>query len=493
MISIFKRAVLHPTTIRRSWCTLFVASSVALQTAVPCSAETSPVLLADTVTADSVNPVQAADQVDELTRQILLKEIELQRFNLHYTLEVAKQGRWKGWRYALFQEANTGLGLAGGIISANNRGRHIHHAERVHLHTQESANYIPMIGSIIGAGAAGMEFGINGYHDLIARKHGFSPAASLKRVGDLKEQINSLISHRRQLMDREAADPSLETRLLVDKAEGRVLEDMLDQTLQEFARYHVGARKLLAFQQTQYLFDAGKYTTNAIGSEFAYLSLHRRQRIWNGRAGVLYAVAGQLTMWAPILSRLCAKGVGEITKYRMRHLMEGARDAQIATLQTDLDTLDKLAGQETPAEGRLASTVDRQAMFEGHERAFTNEIRRQEKKDDAAKLTATQNIGAGAFVGASKTAQAILFLIPGYNRNYNSKTERAGRVTNDLLFSSAVVGLPASGFSMLDTLRIQVRGEINRHRAARKGELPGQLAAARLKELDEMEQKLKSM
>ncbi|MCC7527139.1 MAG: hypothetical protein IT342_01380 [Candidatus Melainabacteria bacterium] len=423
----------------------------------------------------------------------MLKEIDLQRFNLHYTLEVAKQGRWKGWRYAFFQEANTGLNLAGGIISIDNRGSNLHHAAGVRLHPQEAANYIPMIGSIIGAGAAVGELGINSYHDMMARKHGFSPASSIKHVKGLKDAITRLMAERQDLIKIEESDPAMINHVLIDNAEGKVLQDTLDQSLQEFARYHVGACKLLAFQQMQYLFDASKYTTSAIGSEFAYLSLSQGKRIWNGRAGVLFAVSGQLTIWGPVLSRLFAKGVGKLTKRRMEPLMREADEAKIATLQADLKTLDDLIQQGVPTNPRVAVATERQAMFNAHERTFAKEISAEEKKENAAKLAATQNIAAGAFMGGSKTASAVLFLVPGFNPNYNSKTARAGRVTNDLLFTSAVVGLPANAFSMLDTLRIQVKGEINRHSAAKKGELPGQLAAARLKELDLMERKLKSM
>ncbi|HEY9784341.1 MAG TPA: hypothetical protein V6D17_02995 [Candidatus Obscuribacterales bacterium] len=437
-----------------------------------------------------VSPEQAVGQIDDLTKQILLKEIELERFNLHYVLEVAKQGRWKGWRYAFFQEANTGLNLAGGIISSVNRGENLHHSQGVKLHPQEAANYIPMIGSIIGASAAAGEFTINGYHDWIARRHGFSPAASIKRVSELKNEISKLIDRRAELIRIEASRPELAQYVLVDNAEEKILKDILGETLKEFARYHVGARKLIAFQQMQYLIDAGKYTTGAIGSDFAYLSLARRKRIWNGRAGVLFAVSSQLTLWGPIASRLYAKAVGAITSRRVGKIMRDQADAEIATLQADLSALDKIIKDDATTEAAVGQATERQAMFETHERTFSREISMQAKKEAAAKLTATQNIAAGAFVGGAKTACAVLFMVPGFNRNYNSKTARAGRVTNDLLFTSAVVGLPANTFSMVDTLRIQVKGEIARHRAAKAGTLPTQIAAARLKELDNIEQRL---
>jgi hypothetical protein len=269
-----------------------------------------------------------------------------------------------------------------------------------------------------------------------------------------------------------------------------VLRDLRDQSLQEFQRFHIGARKMIAFQQMQYLFDIAKNTTGAIGYDFAYLSLHRKERIWNGRAGVLFIVSGQLTMWGPVLSRFFAKGVGEITKHRSKNVVKDI-DKNVATLETDLAMLNKIIHDGHGQNIMVANATTREGLYGEHQKAFASEIAAAQKKNAAAKLSATQNIGAGMLVGASKTASGVLFAIPGFNSNYNSQTVRAGRVTNDLLFSASVVALPAGLFSMIDTLRIQVQGEINRHKAAKAGTLPGQIVAARLRQLDEMEANLK--
>ena len=116
-------------------------------------------------TVNATDSQQAVKQIDELTRQILLKIVQLERFNIHYSMEVAKQGRWKGWRYAAFQEANAGMGLAGAIIGTANRGSHLRTPARVWTVVQQSACFIPMIGSIVGASAAALELGINEYHE----------------------------------------------------------------------------------------------------------------------------------------------------------------------------------------------------------------------------------------------------------------------------------------------------------------------------------------
>jgi hypothetical protein len=226
----------------------------------------SPLLVAASQAPDSyvltggssMTPDQAQERIDELTKQILLKEIALERYNLHYTMEVARQGRWKGWRYAGLQEVNAGMGLTGAIISTAYRGARLNDSAKVKPCIQESANYIPEIGSYIGAGAAVLEFGINGYHDLIARRHGYSPAAAMRTVSGLKNDIDRMMAEREALTKIEAGGSNYALHAEIDAAEGKVLRDLRDQGLQEFERFHIGARRLLAFQQMQYFFDFAK-------------------------------------------------------------------------------------------------------------------------------------------------------------------------------------------------------------------------------------------
>ena len=65
-------------------------------------------------------------------------------------------------------------------------------------------------------------------------------------------------------------------------------------------------------------------------------------------------------------------------------------------------------------------------------------------------------------------------------------------VTNANLFAGAVCGVTATTFSMLDTLRIQVQGEINRNKLLAAGMHPKQLITARLAQLDDIERRLNS-
>ena len=441
-------------------------------------------------TATSTPP--SLSLIDALTRKILLTEIELERFNLHYQQEVAKQGRWKGWRYAAFQETNNGLGLAGGIVGAHQRGKHLRSPAHVNAKVQEKANILPMLGSIIGASGAAYEFTVNELHDLDARRKGYSPKAARLKVAAYKTEIDRLLLQRDALVQASSCVPGNERRAEIDVIEGKILRDLRDQSLLEFERFHISARKLLAFQQTQYLFDMSKNVTNAIGCEQAYQSLHLQDRRYNFNAGVLFIVSGALTASGPIISRGVAAGVGKWHRHLLKPDISSAEAAEVAVLQQDKAALDALCSTGTLPSELVLGSIERSEIYGIRSKIFQDELAAANKARDKSKLTATQNIGSGLYVGSSKIASGILFAIPGYYPQYHSKTLRASTVTNSDLFAAGIIGLPATTYSMLDTLRIQITGEINRRKLMKKGLQKSQLVDARLKQLDDIQRRLES-
>ena len=290
----------------------------------------------------------------------------------------------------------------------------------------------------------------------------------------------------------EASAPTLAAHAEVDVVEGKILGDIRDQGLLEYSRYHIAARKLLAFQQMQYMFDFTKNVTNALGYEFAFLSLHKHHRHWNFFAGVEWIVSGSLYMGGPIVSRYFAKGMGELHKKYIRGTVQDAEAREVAKLEQDEKTLDSLCKDGRCALDTVRAPIERETIYTAQSKTFQDELAASSKDRNKAKLTATQNIFGGLYVGASKVASGIMFAIPGYLHKYNvgSESFASNRVTNSDLFVASVISLPASSYAIADTLRIQVQGEINRHKLIKAGTHPSQLIAARLAQLDDMEKRL---
>lgn len=440
----------------------------------------------------STSPSNLETQIDNLSLQILLKQVDLERYSIHYNQEAVKQGRWKGWRYGFWNEVNSGLALGGGITSVANRGKYLHKPGGVRRRTQEGANIVPMVGSIIAASAAGGEFGINLMHEFQAHQRGYGSNQAKQKILALRGEINGLLEKRDSLVRVEASDPTLAGRFEIDQIEGRVLRDMRDQKLQQFERFHLAKRRQYWFQQMQYLFDIAKNVTNAVGCEQAYQSLHKRHRYYNGNAGVLFVVSGGLTMVGPVASRLFGKVMVEQQRRSLRGITRTDEDATLAQLKSDHAALDQLTRSgKIPAE-KVDVVLNRSAVYANGEKQFENEIRKSESANARAKLVATQNIGAAQYVGGSKVASGILFILPGYDSRYNTKGFRSDRATNNDLFAAAVVGLPATTFSIIDTLRINIQGEIARQKQLKAGTHPSQLAKKRLQELDELEASIKA-
>ncbi len=429
-----------------------------------------------------------ANRIDLLTRQIIIKEIELKKFNIHYKMEVGEKGRWSGWRYAAFQEGNYCANLAAGIAGAGERTSHLRTPDHLSPHKLGVANITSMIGYIIGAGSAALELAITEYHDHQASKLGFSPNMAMKHVLTLKNEIDGLLLERDALIKIEQAAPLLHDHAEIDTIEGKVLRDLSDLTLLEYERYHIKARRFVAFQKSLYLFDMTKYTIASVGAYFTYMAQHKHDRKWNLKAGIMYDISGALIIATPYASR----GIGIIAEKLQKHLMHPViaevRTRELATLQTDEEILQKAYKVEINGAVSGSPQLKRMVVYHKESDNFHSSLLQALDQERAGKLTATQNMIAGTFTGGTHLANGILYTVVGDIASGNSR--RDARVTNCNLAAGAITSLPGNTVAILDTLRIQVQAEILRHKYAKEGKLPQQLLKGRLTQLNQMEQQL---
>ncbi len=159
----------------------------------------------------------AVAEVEEINRQILLKEIELERFSINFRKYNNIQGRWRGWRYFVFQEANAGMTAAGltkqlvdrhrvienaNIYRVNSSGKVSYVSNGVDRVSQEKGLLLQMLGQTVGAIGSGIELGINIHHGRAAHKKGYGSKDSINFVLALRQDIKELFAPRASAIAR---------------------------------------------------------------------------------------------------------------------------------------------------------------------------------------------------------------------------------------------------------------------------------------------------
>ncbi len=422
------------------------------------------------------------NRVENNTRQILLKLIELEKFNLNYHANVAKQGRWKGWRYFVSQEGNNLITMGGCITGMVERTSRFNSNRRLHRNTLETGNALGMAGQLTGAGGSTVEFLINGYHELEARKKGYGPKAAKEKVLAIRKEIDSLLIEREKLLSDLQKVCTDSKYIALARAEEPVFIDMRDISLDEFKQFHLHLRRVLAFQQSLYLFDVARNVVGAFGNREGWRANKTGNRTSNTSAGILFETSGMLTILNPFISR----GVGKVAeKYEARRIkpcMEGVNPADVEKLAADLERVRMIAN--SPELERADLPLIRSAMYSQHEVGVRKQIHIEEAQQRAGVLTAAENVISGTLIGSTKIASGVLFNIAG-TKYYNN-----GRETNIFLGVAGIVSLTGLGYGTAETARIQIKRELQYQRAKKKHELPGQIMKDRMAQLDEMEKAL---
>jgi hypothetical protein len=422
-------------------------------------------------------------EIDRLTREILLEEIELERFNIHYRLNVAKQSVHKPFRYFLTQESNNVLTGTGLIIGVSARTPHFRTPEKLNNQALEKANEVQLVGQLTSVVGSSSEFLINGYHELQAHKHGYGPKASRAFVLKKRHNIEALMQQRDALVESEKTTPARLNHYQVDFLEGQILSSMKDISLDEFVRFHSSQRGYLAFQQTLYSLDITRNLLGAVGSSLAYESNHTHNRKFNYSSGVVGIVSGSIGTALPVVSRVVGHVVKEHQKKYVREVNAGVQPDEPELARRIEKMQESCRAQITDPADRA---INRYAMYKNENTGLALQMERATVAERKARLAATENITTGAYTGATKISNSIMYTISGRDFPKNA------RVSNILISSGNIAFLSGNALAVMDNLRIQINHEIDHAKRKKQHLLTGQILDDRLHTLDVMETTLKS-
>ncbi|MFA6209258.1 MAG: hypothetical protein WCT03_19200 [Candidatus Obscuribacterales bacterium] len=429
----------------------------------------------------STTTLSEEQQYSQLTKQILLAGIELERFSLNFRLESAKQPRFRKLRYFLAQEtaAATGLGFEIAFMEQAKKGRR--RPLQVSKPVLHGALATAMTGAIIGGSGSCLELSSNMLQAIKNKRHGFDFKTANKFVVAKLKEIDQLLAQREALVAAHPDYPGYQAAVL----EGKILKELRNCFIAEYSDFNADTKGYITYQNVFYLLNASYSAVQAAGAWAGYRGVTKPA--YNGPANVLFVVSGAMAMVTPIISTAAGKyarkrayetiesQIGEKPKFD-----EHAFSTQGKELREILKSVNGTVISSMPGTDRLAVYTDAATLFKKQLDSETTVMRRNEK-------VALQNNVLAPVIGAQLMTQGIFGCIGSYRYNLQPRKQLSmfyrGAIVGTVGTSMATVG---NAVSLLSTLSYE-------HRLSREKKLPAQLIKARLEHLEEVEREVRKI
>lgn len=435
-------------------------ASLQMNAGTACSAET--------FTGAEIGNDPYSQEYTDLTRRIELGGIELERFSLNYRTASIQQPRFRRLRFFLMQEAGASGILVFEIVGDKEFAIGRNHPLQVSPHALHGALATALTTSVIAGSGSCLELASNALLSLKNKKQGFNPHSANSYVFSHLEQLDALLMEREALVlaHKERADYP---RAL---AEGKVLRDLRNTFVDEYAHFHSDARGYATFANVFYGLNAITYSIGATAVGVAYRAVKKPKL--NGPANILFIVDGALFMASPLL----ATALGTLVRKRSYHavLAQGKQDkgydpAQLSSDRKRLEELSSTAnGTLMPSQPALIRT----AIYGESEDRFRKQIDNETAIARHLEKVAVQGTVMGPVIGGTLLTQGILGTTGYYKYTFRPRPQI------NRFFYGSVVGTVGGGLAVAGTGAWFVASTIYQERLRREHRLPSQLINDRL-------------
>jgi hypothetical protein len=456
-----------------------LAASLLLVTARPAYS-----ISVETNSRGEANTIALAD----ISKQILLKSIELNRFSLQYRLEADKQPKTRIWRYPLSQEVAPSGYITADVIGISQYGSHWSNPEAVSEPSLRSGYITSLIGSSVSGAGSGLEFTATVLRAIENKKKGYDPIGSERRFLTGLKELDVLIDKRDSIASSYSDGDTRQMLFL----EGSIIRRLRNYQVAEFLTFHQDMTGYLAYEGAYYLFDVA---TRALGVSSSICSIRGTYDTrYLGPASILFTLQGAGVMISP----LAATFVGYLTKRHNRHRLLRKLNEQICINSTALeDDLQKLQALRKEASPQTMTSVGKLSKrlflytIEGY--LFQTALDQETKQVRIRNKVAIQSNIFGPLIGSTSIAQGILKMIAYYDYRRPPTTFHKLCVAGHLSYAGSLIGLPGASASLGITGFMLGNSLLHNHKLAKEGHLPKQLLEKRLAYLDELETEVRQM
>ncbi len=422
-----------------------------------------------------------SEQYTALTKQILLKGVELERFSLNYRLESVKQPKFRQLRYFLGQETGAASILAFEITAMDQFHTGRTHPLKISKRALHGAFATVMAGEIIAGASSLVELGSNTLLAIKNKHEGFDPKSANRFVLKSMNEIDELLTRREALVEAHKDHPAYERAVV----EGKILRELRKAFINEYANFHADARGYATYNNLFYLFNVATTALGATAAGIAYKAVNKPKL--NGPTNILFIVTGSLAMASPLLSSAAGEWV---RKHSYESFMRQAGEPphfNTSILKTQRQLLqDKLINAEGSLMPALPS-VDRLAIYTESDELFQKQLANETSASRHLEKVAVQSNLLGPLIGGCLMTQGILG-----TTGYYKYTFRPRKQIN-YYFHGAVVGTPGAALGVVATAGSLLMSWSYENKLRKQKRLPEQLINDRLTHLDDVEKIIHSL
>lgn len=464
-----------------------IASFVVLALLVNCPLSMAQVNQAETATSNP-NKVQ---QVVRLTKELILRLIELERFSLHYRLENDKQPKARTYRFFAAHEANSLLETAANIILTTQAAKKLEH-KRVSRPAIENAYVLTTVGNSVAGWGSFQEFLSDMVRDSRNRKSGFDSRAAFKHLEKSIEDIDRLMLERDLLIEEIHVS---ETSQLYEvlKEERNCLKDIRRHCLNEFIQFH---QNMIAHRINKDVFYLANTATNAVflAADCVFLRAfsHDRNKKFIGTGQIVFLCGTPLTIFSPYIAQWASKiAVSRAKKRMQRFLLAESMEAPNIEghVARTKDLCTSLPAEKLALLGPLLERLDLYLKAnQAAERVMSSE------REHLAHLqkVAHESLVIAPVLGGAQVARGTLESLAYYG--YGHRPSRSNvHTAAALTLGATVTSIAANAFAAGYTGKNFVETKLYERRLHKKGQLVEDVIGARLAELEDIEKRARAL
>jgi hypothetical protein len=415
-------------------------------------------------------------KIDELTNEIALKEIDLERYYLRYRVLGTHESQYSYLRYSLLQEIASSTILAGEVTYLYESGKNLNTPQKLSTGVLKGATTLNLIGSAVQGTSSGIELCSSGLVALKNKIHKADPkTARLEAIKRLKE-IDALIEKRDVLVQ------TVENKTLHDfyQTEGDLLKSARGGCAYEFAEVYAHVRSYQPGDNVYYVLDVVSSSLYTASNVLALQSFNRPNLI--GTSAIVGFVGDCIALPSAPLNVLAYKYLYRFWHKRLaKQMNEKFIDStpQIAMQMIAFkDAIKKLAN-EYPA---LASEAKiRFDIYELYTKRYDQYIEKVIIDLKHREKVALQSAVSGPLISGTYFSQGIVDIISAYRYKHNP------RRSNTLGFYGTIAPTIGSSASCILTAKSYIQTRRYENKLRKQKALPEDLLKERLATLKEME------